>query len=143
MSGLSQYESRRGILTCTPEEFFYFVTDLRNLGQFVPEGNIRNWTAAADTCSFNVAFAGDIHVRLEEKVPHTKVVFNGDALKENDFRINIEIDDEGFEKTGAKVFLEADLNPVLKMMAGSSINQFLEILVSEMEKFRGWKVRGE
>ena len=38
-----------------------------------------------------------------------------------------------------KVLLEAELNPVLKMMANKPILQFLEMLIREMENFNGWK----
>ena len=35
--------------------------------------------------------------------------------------------------------LSADLNPMMKMMASGPINQFLEILINEMENFRDWE----
>ena len=38
-----------------------------------------------------------------------------------------------------QVILSADLNPMMKMMAAKPIRQFLEMLVHEMENFRGWK----
>jgi hypothetical protein len=136
MSGLSYYESRIGALSCTPEECFKFVTDLRNLGQFAPGTTIRNWQADEGSCSFNVAYAGDINIDLDEKVPFSEAVFRGSALKENDFRLKLNI--SGTDRAEVKVSLEADLNPMLKMVAGSAIEQFLAVLITEMEKFRGW-----
>ena len=38
-----------------------------------------------------------------------------------------------------KVSLEADLNPIMKMMA-DPVNKFLEKLIGEMESFRDWKI---
>ena len=38
-----------------------------------------------------------------------------------------------------KVILEAELNPMLKMVANKPIIQFLEMLIREMENFKGWK----
>jgi hypothetical protein len=35
--------------------------------------------------------------------------------------------------------LAAHLNPLLKMMAAKPIGNFLEKLIDEMEKFKGWK----
>lgn len=141
MSGLSYYESRKGSLSCTPEECFDFVTDLRNFGQFAPGTTIRNWQAGETSCSFNVAYAGDINIELEEKVPCTRAAYRGSALKENDFRLSLVI--SGSERAEVKVFLEADLNPMLKMVASPAIGQFLGILIDEMEKFRGWKAGQE
>lgn len=136
MSGLSYYESRKGLLSCTPEECFSFVTDLRNFGQFAAGTSIRNWQAGEASCSFNVAYAGDISVELDEKVPYSRAAFRGSALKENDFRLSLSISGPG--RAEVQVFLEADLNPMLKMVATPAIEQFLSILINEMEKFTGW-----
>ena len=43
------------------------------------------------------------------------------------------------EHADVKVTLSADLNPMMKMMASKPIGQFLEMLINEMESFRGWK----
>jgi hypothetical protein len=37
-----------------------------------------------------------------------------------------------------QVILSADLNPMMKIVAVKPIRQFLEMLVNEMENFRGW-----
>ena len=35
-----------------------------------------------------------------------------------------------------KVLLNAELNPMMKMIAAKPIEQFLEMLIAEMEKFK-------
>jgi len=37
------------------------------------------------------------------------------------------------------VLMTAELNPIMKMIAVKPINQFLEMLINEMEGFSGWK----
>ena len=139
MSNLSNFESRTGKLTCSAEEVFDFVTDIRNFEQFIPKGNINNWNAEKESCSFSVSMLGTVSVKLAEKEKYNKVVYMGDALKKNDFSLTLDISDK-FEKTAdVKVNLSADLNPMMKMMATKPIGQFLEMLINEMENFRGWK----
>ena len=67
MSNLSYFESRTGKLTCNAEEVFDFVTDIRNFEQFIPKGNINNWNAEKESCSFNISMLGTVSVRLTEK----------------------------------------------------------------------------
>jgi len=139
MSDLSHFESRQGKVTCSSEEVFNFVTDIRNFERFVPQGTISNWIADRGSCSFNVAMIGTVSVRLAEKEKFIKVVYDGDALKKNDFTLILNIINSGTNNADVKVSLKADLNPMLKMMASKPIAQFLEMLINEMEKFADWK----
>jgi hypothetical protein len=139
MDDISHFESRQGKLSCNAEEVFNFVSDIRNFEQFVPEGTISNWQAEKESCSFSVSMLGTVTFRLAEKEKYNRVVFNGDALKKNDFSITLYISANDDKRAGVHLTLDADLNPMLKMMAAKPIAQFLEMLVSEMERFSGWK----
>jgi carbon monoxide dehydrogenase subunit G len=139
MTDLSYFESRSGKLTCNAEDVFAFVTDIRNFEQFIPNGTINNWYAEKESCSFSVSMLGTVTVRLAEKEKCNKVVFFGDALKKNDFSLTLNISDNVKDMSDVRVMLSADLNPMMKLMAAKPIDQFLEILINEMESFRGWK----
>jgi hypothetical protein len=139
MSNLSYFESRSGKLTCSSEEVYTFVTDIRNFERFIPQGTISNWLADRESCSFNVSMLGTVSLRLAEKEMFSKVVYKGDALKKNDFTLVLDIGNSAKNTAEVIVSLNADLNPMLKMMASKPIVQFLEMLVNEMEKFTDWK----
>jgi len=139
MGNISYFESRPGLVSCTAEDVFNFVTDIRNFEQFVPKDTINNWQAEKEICRFNVSVVGNVIVRLSEKVMFNRVVFSGDALADNDFSLVLNIFDNGTDPAEVKISLNADLNPMLKMMAAKPIGQFLEMLVNKMENFTGWK----
>jgi hypothetical protein len=139
MSDLSNFESRTGKLNCSDQELFHFVTDLRNFERFILQGTFGNWQADRESCSFSVPVPGKVSIRLVEKENYVRVVYTGDALKKNDFTLVLNITGKGNSLTEVKVSLSADLNPMLKMMAAKPLGQFLEILISEMEKFEEWK----
>lgn len=138
MSDSSFFQSRQGKLSCNAKEAFTFVTDIRNFEQFIPKGSVNNWNADLESCSFSVSMLGTVSVRLIEKEKYRKVVFSGDALKKNDFLLTLNLTENAKEPANVKVELSADLNPLMKMMAVKPINQFLEMLINEMESFRGW-----
>ena len=139
MDGISHYESRSGSLSCTSREVFDFVTDIRNFEQFIPADSISNWKSEKDACSFTVSMVGTVSVRIDKREPFSKVIFRGDALKKNDFSLVLHISENAIDKADVKVLLEAELNPMLKMVANKPIIQFLEMLIREMENFKGWK----
>jgi hypothetical protein len=140
MTNPSKYESRRGSLSCTPGEFYGFITDIRNFEQFIPAGTVKNWQASAESCSFYVSPMGDISMKITGKTPFTQVTFEGNAFKNNEFLIEVNISGNEHELAETKLTFLADLNPVLKMMASAYIARFLDTLMDEMEKFRNWKV---
>jgi hypothetical protein len=139
MNDLSFFESRRGNLTCSARECFDFTTDLRHFEGFIPNGTVNNWNAEKESCSFTVSMLGTVSVRLTEKEMYKRVVFKGDALKKNDFELTLNITDNGDHPSEVKVLLNAELNPMMKMIAAKPIERFLEMLINEMEKFKGWK----
>ncbi len=139
MTNLSYFESRTGTLTCNAEEVFTFVTDIRNFERFIPGGIITNWNAEKESCSFSVSMLGTVAVRLAEKEKYNKVVFSGDALKKNDFLLTLNITDDVGDHAKVRILLSAELNPMMKAIAGKPIGQFLERLINEMEGFRDWE----
>jgi hypothetical protein len=136
---LSNFESRKGSLSGTPSEIFDFVTDIRNLRQFVPDNVVEDLVIDADTCSFRVPAMGTVKISLSGKEPVNQVVYSGTALQSNDFSLVLDINGNSEGKAEVLVKLAANLNPILRMMAAGPISDFLERLVNEMEKFKGWK----
>ena len=139
MDDISHFESRRGNLACTSREVFDFVTDIRNFERFIPSSGISDWHSERESCSFRVSMIGTVSFRLERKELYDQVVFKGDALKKNDFSLMLKIEDSNTNMTGVKISLDADLNPVLRMMAAKPIALFLEALITEMENFKEWR----
>ncbi len=135
---VSNYQSRIGTISFHAEGIYNFVTDLRNFDQFIPGETINNWYAEKESCSFNVSMIGKVSLKLAQKEMYSRIVYTGDALNKNDFKIVLQIKSVEDNSAEVKILLEADLNPMLKMMAAKPIEQFLEIMINEMEKFSGW-----
>jgi hypothetical protein len=141
MADSLSFESRTGKLSCRPSDVFNFITDIRNFEQFIPPGNINNWQASSDSCSFQVPPIGKVSINLTEKNPYSFVAYSGDALQKNDFKLFVHIAENERKLADIRLNLTAELNPFLKMIASGPIENFLERLISEMEKFEKWNVK--
>ena len=139
MSNSSTFESRVGKLNYSAEEIYSFVTDIRNLKRFIPKDSISDLMVSNDSCSFRVSMLGDVNIHISEKVLNNKVVFSGNALRINDFSLILDLQDTGNRQSEFKVTVLAEMNPLFKMVAAKPVEQFLETLTGEMEKFRDWK----
>lgn len=138
MSSLTRFESRTAKVNYSPELVFNFATDLRNFQRFIPAGSFSDIDFSQDYCSFRVNTLGVVNIRIGEKVMFNKVLFTGNALMQNDFLMTISLSETENRKSEIRLSLEAEMNPMLKMFASEPVRQFLDILVSEMEKFDGW-----
>jgi hypothetical protein len=136
----SSFESRTGKLACKTEDFFNFITDVRNFEQFIPEGTIQNWNATDESCDFHVPPFGSANIILSERTPFSQVIFSGNLLQNNDFTLSVQIVENQVNQTDVRLLLSAGLNPALRMLATGPIEKVLEKLISEMERFKGWNV---
>lgn len=139
MTDNSIFRSRTARLSCSQEDFFKFITDLRNFSEFIKHDLVQEWEASADSCRLRIQPVGEIKLKITNREPFSSVTFSGDALQKNEFNIDALISDKGNSMAEVELVVRADLNPFLKMMAAGPIEQFLEKMVAEMEKYNGWK----
>jgi|WetSurMetagenome_2_1015567.scaffolds.fasta_scaffold00016_105 hypothetical protein len=139
MSDISTFESRTAIVNCTSEVLYKFLTDIRNFEWFIPKEKFSDIRIEKDSCSFNVSMMGKVDVRIHEKQEFSRVSFIGNALHVNEFSLDVKFNDAAGGKSETRLMVQAHLNPFLKMLAAEPINRFMEELISEMEKFNGWK----
>jgi hypothetical protein len=66
------------------------------------------------------------------------VIFSGEALQTNSFSLFLQISGTDSKPAEVRITLNAELNPILKIMAAKPVTIFLEALITEMERFRGW-----
>jgi carbon monoxide dehydrogenase subunit G len=138
MASESEFISPTGTIAAECTKVYSFVSDLRNFTRFIPEETVTNWVADEDSCSFEVSPVGKASVSITERVPSTKVKFEGIALQNIGFRIWVQLIDAEPKVTRFRIVLKADLNTFYKMMATKPVNNFLGKLVKEIEKFDGW-----
>ena len=138
MAELSRFESRSASVSCAGEKFYRFITDIRNFGRFIPAEVIKNWEADQTSCRFVLSGLGEMKLSIAGREPYSLVKFGGNALNTVDFVLSSVISDHNSGKANVILVMEAHLNPIMKMVASGPIENFLETLVEEMEKFENW-----
>jgi hypothetical protein len=138
MPEITKFESREAKLSCSAEKFYNFITDLRNFGRFIPRETIREWNAESDSCKFNIASMGEVLLKTAGKAPFTYVLFSGIVLATIKFDLHTKISETDDGRASVKLVMESALPPMIKVFASGPINNFLETLVMEMEKFESW-----
>lgn len=119
----------------TAAEVYEFLSDFNHFKDLMPE-QVTNWQSTENECSFTIAGMASLGMKLAEKVPHSliKAVRHGSAPF--DFTLSCKIEDKGAACNVQLVF-DADLNPMLKMMAERPLTNFLNILVDRLKGMNG------
>ena len=121
-------------VTCpkNPETIFGFLSDFNNFQRLMPD-QVTNWQSTSDSCSFTIAGMATLGMRIQEKTPHSSIKVVRDGKAPFDFNLTCTIAPNG---TGSDVQLlfDADLNPMLKMMAERPLTNFLNLLAHKMKE---------
>jgi len=132
---MEKFESRIGRIIAPKEQVYNFLCDFNNFKELIPENQITNWESDHDTCSFSIGGMGEVGLKIIEKEPHDLIKITGSGMARISFFLWIQLLEDKQNNTRVKITLKADLNPMVKMVASKPLKQFLEILVSHMEKF--------
>lgn len=138
MTENTTFLSRPAKLKCSAGQFYYFVTDIRNLKKFIPSDTFSDISINSDSCHFNAGMLGKVDITITEKTMFSRVVFSGETVQVKDFKILFSISEDKAGLAEVSISLSADMNPFLKMIVSDPANRFLEKLVEEMEKFEDW-----
>jgi carbon monoxide dehydrogenase subunit G len=138
MSEGLKLESRTGRAGEKSGPIYNFLTDMRNFGRFIPGEVITEWEAERERCSFVVSPVGRAEMTLAERDENRMVKYEGTGLNGTGFTIWIQLKEGQESETHFRITLKAGLNPVIAAMAKKPLNDFLEKLVTGIEKWSDW-----
>ena len=129
---MTTIETDKVEINSSAEDIFKFLSDISNLEQLMPE-QVANWESTGDECSFTIKGMGSIGMRIVEKIPisEVKIVSTKGALK---FDLNCFIEKVNDDNCNTQLILEADLNPMMKMMVEKPLGNFFNLLVTKLKE---------
>jgi len=128
-------DGRKAVVSVSQNKVFQFLSDFNNYEQLMPE-QIVNWQSDTETCSFTIKGMADIKLkfarkeasRLLELVPEGKTPVKFSLL------VNLEPDTLNEQKTVVSVHVDADLNPMLAMIAKRPFENLANTISEELYK---------
>lgn len=125
---MTKIESENVHIKASDKQLFEFFCDFNNLEKLMPS-SITDWESNFDGGSFTIKGMASIGLKIEEKVPcrMVKMVKTKAPFELILFcHIAYVTDTESI----LEISLEADLNPMLKMMAETPLRNFVNILAN-------------
>ena len=114
------------------KEVFAFLSDFNNYKRLMPE-QVSDWESTADQCSFTIKGMGSLGMKIKERIPDTSVVIEKNGKAPFDFLLSCTISPKQ-DQSDVQLFFDADLNPMMKMMASKPLTNFLNLLASKLKE---------
>ena len=128
-------ESKIGKINDSDEHIYHFLADFSNFNSLVSQDRIKNWEATRDNCRFTLDGLGDVGMKIIERDPFKLIKVTGDETSKFSFFFWIQLKKMDEMDTRVKLTIQADINPMVQMMAKKPLQNFLDLLVDQLEKY--------
>lgn len=113
---------------------FNFVGNFDNFGKLMPD-QVTDWKSTADNCSFTISGMASLSMRMALKQPNDKVVMASVGDKPFSFELICQLVAIDNLSTEVQLVFDAQLSPMLAMMATRPLQNFVNILVNKLKAY--------
>jgi carbon monoxide dehydrogenase subunit G len=114
------------------QNIFHFLSDFNNFEKLMPE-QVINWQSTKENCSFTIKGMASLEMRQQSVVEFSEINLVSEGKSPFPFTLSCFLNDQG-NSTDAQMILNADLNPMLKMMAKKPLQNFVNLLVGKLKE---------
>jgi hypothetical protein len=115
------------------QNIYTFLNDFNNFGKLMPD-QVINWKSTADSCFFTIKGMADLELKTSEKTEFSKIVWASAGKTPFDFTLSTLLENKNENQAEAQIILNADLSPMLKMMAVRPLTNFVNLLVNKLKE---------
>lgn len=119
------------VIECKADTVFQFVSNANNFEKLMPE-QVVNWKADYDTCSFTIKGMTDLHLRIDERLQNKLVRLIPNGKSPFEFEILTHLRSISSDRTEAKVEINAEINPMLALMAKRPLQNLVNIIAEKL-----------
>lgn len=128
-------EGKPAIINKDISSVYNFLTDFNNFEGLMPD-QITNWQSEKDTCSFTIQGMASVKLTFSEKTPHSIINIVPEGKVPFKFGLVIKLSEQG-NNTLAKVDVDADLNPMMAMMAKRPLENLVNVMAGNINEAIG------
>ena len=130
---MTRIESNKAEINNSSEKVYAFLSNMNNFGKLMPE-QVINWKSDEDSCSFTIKGMTDLSMKISEKTPSSKIVIVPNGKTPFGFNLIMQFQETKEHCTIAQIIFEADLNPMMQMLAKNPLQNFVNMLASKLKE---------
>jgi carbon monoxide dehydrogenase subunit G len=131
---MTQLQSDKAEVKRSPSEVFSFLSDFNNFEKLMPE-QVVDWKSNSQSCSFTIKGMATLGMAIESTIPEREIRIRKDGKAPFDFFLTCKIEPSATAGHSLlQLVFDADLNPMLKMIAERPLTNFLNMLVKKFQE---------
>jgi len=128
---MTDFKSELKSIKADDRQIFHFLCDLNNFERLMPE-QVIHWQSTRDTCSFTIKGMADLAMKIEKREEFQLVTYVSEGKSPFSFQLSFFISKQEAGGSTVSSVLQADLNPMIKMMASRPLQNFVNLLVDKL-----------
>jgi hypothetical protein len=128
---MTRIESDKTIVNKSDEAIYSFMSNFNNFQKIMPE-QVTNWESNENECKFTIAGMATLGMKITEKRPYEYIKVDKNETAPFDFTLECYIKKQSDTASEVMLAFNADLNPMLKIMATKPLTNFLNLLVQKL-----------
>jgi carbon monoxide dehydrogenase subunit G len=128
---MTNYKSNLITVQKTQSEVFNFLSDYNNFGKLMPE-QVTNWQSTDTECSFTIQGMASLQMKIVERRANDLISMESFGKTPLKFTLFVNIEPLNDESCTALVSIDADINPMLKMMLDKPLSNLVEKLATKI-----------
>jgi carbon monoxide dehydrogenase subunit G len=129
---MTKIETKKVEVNQSREEVFKFLSDFDNFEKLMPS-TVTKWNSTSTECSFTLNGMATIGMAIKGSVPPSTINIVSHGKNPFEFTLRIDLEEAPENKTFVQLFLEAEINPFLKMMVEKPLEGFFNILTVKLK----------
>ncbi|MDK2842990.1 MAG: hypothetical protein PWQ17_2496 [Anaerophaga sp.] len=124
---MTRFESDIKTVPHSASKVYEVLSNFDNFESLLPSDKIQNWESFGDRCRFEVTGIGQIGLKIVDKEPEKTIKYTADGTVPFNFFLWVQLK-HAEASSKVKVTLDADLNPMIKMVAKGPLEKFVGLL---------------
>lgn len=131
---MTQLQSEKTEIQRSPAEIFSFLSDFNNFEKLMPE-QVVDWKSDSQSCSFTIKGMASLGMVIESTIPDREIRIRKGGKAPFDFFLTCKIEPAASADSSLlQLVFDADLNPMLKMLAERPLTNFLNMLAKKFQE---------
>jgi len=136
---MTDFKSELKNIKADDRQIFNFLCDFNNFEKLMPE-QVIHWKSTQDSCSFTIKGMADLAMKIDKREEFQLVSYVSEGKSPFSFQLNFFISKQDAGSSTVSSVLQANLNPMIKMMASRPLQNFVNLLVDKLKELMDDKI---
>lgn len=130
---MTEFKSKQISIIKPAEYIFSYLDDFNNFENLLPD-QVTNWQATKDNCSFTIQGMANLNIKKGSKTEFSHLSYDSEGSSPFEFSLHFHFNEKSESDTETHIIFQANLNPMLKMMASRPLQNLVEIMVEKLKE---------